>query len=1075
MTINRTNYFFIISVLLIASLLVPLWDMRSSAHKAEAVSEEGPVISPAGALVIDATTRQPAVGALPVDFVRSPDHLGPEGGGRYLISVNSGFGIQFNGAGNRGQQSLSLIDLNAKPAPAVIQNVYFPSPQSANVGVVFSATAEADGSYQMYVSGGFENKIWIFRFQPGSITPITPAPSGNAANVDAPFIDVNGFSTAAASPRYNENQAPVYPTGLAISPDGKSLYVANNLADSLGIIEDVRGSRRLERIPLAGKNPGGESHFTYPYAVVAIPHGPPGARDFKEVALLSPDKSQATLPSKRRDPGASTAKVYVSCWNDGSVAVINLGGKERTVKYISVGNHPTAMFWDGTRSLLFVANSGDDSVSVIDTRSDRELERINVRLREDAPIGNSPEGLALNGNTLYVANAHSNSVAVVRLSKRAQGGVAPRSTDQEEWRETGNDRSEVRGFIPTGSYPSAVSFADHKLFVGNGKGTGVENSSVVVNDSGRAPNTPNDRFPAGSGRGSRQGGQYSVSLVAGNISLVPEPDDKTLAGYTQQVMRNNGLIGAAKVRLFSGPSPIKHVIYVIKENRTYDQVFGDVKQSGDGTPADGDAKLAIFGAGDSAKSPIGAAQDIAPNHRALALRFGLFDRFFVNSEASPDGHNWSTAAFSSDYVDKAYRWDYSGRGRGYDYEGFNRLPNYEPIRNTPSMFGPGVVAEDVADFLRGYIPYLHGSRDVSEPETLYLWDAAARAGLTHRNYGEFVATLSESDVAAIKRNRAKTYPDLSPTVSAIPTKKSLEGNHSASFPNFDLNIPDAITVESYGAARSSNGAVSPLVGNALGQKFAGMSRMGAWLEEFRAFVTERDAGKPDRMPNLSIVRLPNDHTDGLRVGKPTPQFYVADNDYALGLLVDVISHSPYWKDTAIIVLEDDAQDGPDHVDAHRSLALVISAYNRPGLLIHKYHDTVSVIRTMEMLLGIAPMNQRDATAAPADIFRSQPDLRPYSAMLPNVAPDNLLTPPARDALTAYWMKRTLEQDLTHQDMADPRTLNQIIWFSIRGNEPAPAVSRLPAFDAMRLGLSSEEIEERKLATNRKPRRDDRDD
>ena len=202
---------------------------------------------------------------------------------------------------------------------------------------------------------------------------------------------------------------------------------------------------------------------------------------------------------------------------------------------------------------------------------------------------------------------------------------------------------------------------------------------------------------------------------------------------------------------------------------------------------------------------------------------------------------------------------------------------------------------------------------------------------------------------------------------------------------------------------------------------------------------------------------------------------MADNDYALGLLVDVISHSPYWKDTAIIVLEDDAQDGPDHVDAHRSLALVISAYNRPGLLIHKYHDTVSVIRTMEMLLGIAPMNQRDATAAPADIFRSQPDLRPYSAMLPNVAPDNLLTPPARDALTAYWMKRTLEQDLTHQDMADPRTLNQIIWFSIRGNEPAPAVSRLPAFDAMRLGLSSEEIEERKLATNRKPRRDDRDD
>jgi len=241
-------------------------------------------------------------------------------------------------------------------------------------------------------------------------------------------------------------------------------------------------------------------------------------------------------------------------------------------------------------------------------------------------------------------------------------------------------------------------------------------------------------------------------------------------------------------------------------------------------------------------------------------------------------------------------------------------------------------------------------------------------------------------------------------------------------------------------------------------------------------VADRDAGKPDRLPSLSIVRLPNDHTDGLRAGKPTPQFYVADNDYAMGLLVDVVSHSSYWKDTAIIAVEDDAQDGPDHVDAHRSVALVISAYNRPGLLIHVYHDTVSVIRTMEMLLGIAPMNQRDATAVPIDIFRAQPDLRPYSVTLPNVALDNLLIPPPRDAQTAYWMKRTLEQDLTHQDMADPLTLNQIIWFSVRGNQPAPAISRLPAFDAMRLGLAESELEERReLATNRKSARVERDD
>ena len=536
---NRTHQSFIITLLLIVLLLMPLWGIRSSAHRTEDASESGPMISPAGVLVLDATTRQPAVGSLPVDFVRSPDHLGPDGGGRYLVSVNSGFGIQFNAAGNRGQQSLSLIDLNVKPAPLVVQNVYFPSPQSVNVGVVFSNTPDPDGSHQMFVSGGFENKIWIFRFMPGSMTPITPAAAGNAAGIEAPFIDVKGFTGTAPSPRYNDNQAPVYPTGLAISPDGNNLYVANNLGDSLGIVKDIRGSRTLERISLPGKTPGLKSHFTYPYAVVAIPHGPQGARDPRDSVLLSPGQSQSSAAAQRGDPAALTAKVYVSCWNDSSVAVINFAVKENVVKYISVGQHPTAMLWDGSRSLLFVANSGDDSVSVIDTRYDRELERINVRLREDAPLGNTPEGLALSGNTLYVANAHSNSVAVVRLSKRARNGISSPATDGKEERDAENDRSEVRGFIPTGSYPSAVSFAAHQIFIGNGKGTGVEPSSVVVNGSGRAPNTPNDRFPAGTGRGSKQGGQYSVSLVTGNISMVNEPDDRQLATYTQQVMGND--------------------------------------------------------------------------------------------------------------------------------------------------------------------------------------------------------------------------------------------------------------------------------------------------------------------------------------------------------------------------------------------------------------------------------------------------------------------------------------------------------------------------------------------------------
>ena len=1031
---------------------------------------EGRPVTPAGLLVRDATTRQPAVGALPVGFVRSPDSDGADNEGRYLLAVNSGFGIQFNAASNRAQQSLSVIDLTAQPEPVVIQNVYFPTPQSVNVGVCFSPQAEADGSHILYVSGGFENKIWTFRFRSGVRTPITPVSPGPNTTIEAPFIDVSGFANAASSPRYNDERAPVYPTGLAISADGETLFVANNLGDSLGVISDLRGARTLERIDLPGREGErweGQAHFTYPYAVVALPRRTPTARDPLALARKA------------------TEKAYVSLWNDSSIAVVDLGAVERPREeregflnpsdnsygirgrlksYIPVARHPTAMILNRQLTRLYVVNSNADSVSVIDTSNDREVERIDVRLSENASLlGDSPEGLALSvdGATLFVANAHSNSVVVISLS--AQASATELVPDPEAGRRS---RSRVRGFIPTGQYPSAITIAGGALFVGNGKGTGFENSSVVVNSSGRVPNAPNDRFPSGTGRGSGRGGQYSVSLVAGNISRISEPDERTLASYTQQVMRNNGLLGAARTKLFRSRSPIKHIIYIIKENRTYDQVFGDLERSGDGKPADGDATLAIFGRGAAAQLQNGTTQDVTPNHRALALRFGLLDRFFVNSEASPDGHNWSTAAFSNDYVDKAYRWDYGGRGRTYDYEGFNRLPNYFPSKGVPPLFRGSVEARDIADYMRRFVPYLHNSRDIAEPESLYLWDACARAGLTYRNYGEFIGTLSEADVAAVNANRAKSYPDISRTLSAFPTKKSLENHHSATFRNYDLYTPDSMTVESYRAEREPGATTDPAITNENGkEQWRGNSRLGAWLEEFRGFVADREAGRPDRMPNFSMLRFPNDHTAGLAAGMPTPQFFVADNDYAVGRLVEAVSNSPYWKDTAIFILEDDAQDGPDHVDAHRSPALVISAYSRPGALVHEFHNTVSLIRTMELLLDIPPMNQLDAAATPIDLFRDEADLRPYKAQLPNISLDNLMTAPAHDAATSRWMKLTAEQDMTHADMADAGTLNRIIWFSVRGvRVPMPEVARLPAFDAMVVGVAEEEEEQRQKKT-----------
>ena len=1033
------------------SMLLGLAIVIPSAANRTTVDEpagEGLRISPAGTLLLDATTRQPAVGSLPVNFVRSPDHTGDDGRGRFLIAVNSGYGLQFNGTGNRGQQSLAAIDLNSKPAPLVVQNVYFASPQSANVGVVFSPIQNDDGTYSLYVSGGFENKIWIFRFVPESRTPIAPTSPGPNSVVEAPFIDVSGFATAAPSPRYNAERAPVYPTGLAISPDGNTLFVANNLADSLGIISDLRGTRRLDRVDL--RRATNRDQFLYPYAVLVSPVAGPLQH------MVQPPAIAADVP----------VKVYISCWNGASVAVFESGSLGGPVSYIPVGQHPTAMLLNAESSRLYVVNSDDDSVSVVDTASDKEIERINVRLTEKALPGNSPEGLSLSGNDLYVANARSNSLAVVKLSRRARGNSFSAGTkirEAEDERGQQAERSVVRGFIPTGQYPSAVAVIDHLVLVGNGKGTGVENSSLMVNNSGRTPNIPNDRFPVDSSR--PQGGQYSVSLVVGNISVITTPDDVSLLQYTQQVMRNNGLLSSEPRKLFPGPSPIKHVIYVIKENRTYDQVFGDISQAGNGQPADGDPTLAIFGAGPAAQIPGGAAQNITPNHHALALRFGLFDRFFVNSEASPDGHNWCTAAFSTDYVDKAYRWEYSRRGRGYDYEGFNRLPNYDPLDKAPSLFGPSVGAEEIANFMKRFVPYLHGFRDVGEPATLYLWDAAARAGLTYRNYGEFVATLSETDVKAIRSNRAKLYPDISPTISAFATKSSLEGHFSSSFRNFDLNTPDAMTIESYRAAKESAGKISPLINSTqTDSRFRGSSRIGEWLAEFRGFVTDRQAGKPDRMPSLSIMRLSNDHTDGIKARRPTPQFFVADNDYALGTLAEAVSNSPFWKDTAIFVIEDDAQDGPDHVDSHRSVTLVISAYNLPGQLTHEFHTTVSLIRTIELLLGIDPMNQLDAAASPMYIFRSQPDLRPFHKQIPEVAFDNLVTPTIRDAASAYWVKRSAEQDMSHADMADPGILNQIIWYSVRREEPLATSRHLPIFDALRLGLVSdrEELADRKV-------------
>ncbi|HEV7590368.1 MAG TPA: alkaline phosphatase family protein, partial [Longimicrobium sp.] len=374
---------------------------------------------------------------------------------------------------------------------------------------------------------------------------------------------------------------------------------------------------------------------------------------------------------------------------------------------------------------------------------------------------------------------------------------------------------------------------------------------------------------------------------------------------------------------------------------------------------DGDPALAIFGAGEAARRPEGPGQNVTPNQRALALRFGVFDRFFTNAEVSPDGHNWSTAAYTTDYLQKTVPSRYSGRGRSYDYEGTNRGTWDDPQ-----------VPDD----------------DVSEPAHGYLWDLAARRGITFRNYGEFVVPVREG-------GRVTGYRG---------TKPFLVPNTHPRFPGFELTIPDQL-------------------------------RADLWIAELAEF------SRRGEMPALEIVRLPNDHTTGARPGQPTPRAMFADNDLALGRMVEALSRSPFWPSTVMFVLEDDAQNGPDHVDSHRSPLLVISAYNRPGL-VHRFANTTDVLRTIEEILGLEALSHFDHFGRPLrDVWAAEPDLSPYAALTP-VVPLDETNPPNTAAARA-----TAFLDLRTEDVAEEDLFNRVLWSVIKGPAvPYPGTRRIPA-------------------------------
>jgi hypothetical protein len=541
-----------------------------------------------------------------------------------------------------------------------------------------------------------------------------------------------------------------------------------------------------------------------------------------------------------------------------------------------------------------------------------------------------------------------------------------------------------QGFLPTEWYPTALAVRRTDLLIATGKGEGTGPNALTTAAERTAQHRPY---------------QYIATLIHGSIARVRIPQaERRLAALTREVEAANLMNQIPeKFHFASGHNPIRHVIYIIKENRTYDQIFGDLK------PGNGDPAITMYG------------WDITPNEHKLALQFGVLDNFYVSGEVSGNGHVWSMAAIDSDYTEKTWEIAYRSSERTYDYEG---------------------------EVLNSF-PLAEGIPDVDEPGTGYIWANVARHRLTHRNYGEFIAThwcdqgqrRSTSPLEGTPLPAGEACPKAfvnpgeplpsnvgDPPGSASPwpwpvpmiardqaTMPQLVGHFDPRYADFRLDYPDQLRVDEF-------------------------------LNEFRKFVQAREVGQGAELPQFIILRLPDDHTAGTRPGWPKPEASVADNDLAVGRVVDAVSHSPYWNDTAIFILEDDAQDGPDHVDAHRSTALVISKYS-PGSLHHPYVDsrfytTVSMVHTMEALLDLPPMNNNDAQApVMTELFSGAGDQTPFKADYRNR--DNHLiyeqNPPQ-----APGAKESMQMDFTHADSVNSAELNAILWRERKGSKPMPA-------------------------------------
>ncbi len=717
-------------------------------------------------------------------------------------------------------------------------------------------------------------------------------------------------------------EIPIAWLGLAFADDSKTLYVSGGNSNAILryvvekeklVLRDtmILGKPWPTRISPAGMCVDDRRGLLY---VVTKENHSLYVVDTRTKAVVHRDSIGKELYSCALSPDRK--QLYFTHWGGNELIVWDTELRKIKTR-IPVGDNPNDLTINKKGTLAYVACADDNSVSVVDLTQNKVVETLVATLYPDAPTGSTSNSVALSPDekTLYIANADNNCLAVFDVS-------APK-------------QSRSLGFIPTGWYPTCVRTVGKKIFVANGKGF-----SSFPNPNGPNPTRLRQKVDYQKGE---QEEQYIGGLMKGTMSIVAAPNERQLAEYTRQVYGNTpytkereklaeGEPGNPIPQRVGDPSPIKYVFYIIKENRTYDQVLGDMPEG------NGDTSLCLF------------PEKITPNHHALARDFVLLDNFYVSAEVSADGHNWSTAAYANDYTEKTWVTSYGRRGGDYVYEGQNRI---------------------------------------AWPKDGFIWDHCRRAGISYRTYGEFADDYKAS----------------------IP---ALEGHFCPYFTSWDTSVKDT-------------------------------TRVSQWKRDFDSLVTI------NALPRLSTLRLINDHTEGLRKGSYTPYAQMADNDLALGLFIEHLSNSPVWKESVVFVLEDDAQNGADHVDAHRSIAFVISPFVKRKYVDHTLYSTNSMLRTMELILGMPPMSQHDAAATPLwRCFTENADYTPFKALPSNVNLDD-----RNAAVDSDLQRRSDAFDLTGEDRVPDLEFNEVLWKIIKGEHSEMPAPRRGAF----LKYTEEEGEE----------------